>query len=274
MTDNVPANALAMLRKEHPDEIVISPYLATAYYAFNLKGKPFAGNPKLRRALAMAIDRKRIVDSLALGQVPAYGFVPPNVWNYALQHWDWDSLSDEDRVAEARRLYREAGYSGDTPLNLRLLFNSNPVIKQTAIMIAAMWKEALGVHTDLAEEEFRVYLQSRHETTSWEIVREAWNADYNDATSFLNVLRKSAPNNDSGYVNTSFDELLDQAANTANAEIRRGLLQTAERIMLNDYPIVPLYYYVSKRLVKRYVLGVKPNPLDRVESKDLRLLPH
>lgn len=273
MTDNVPANAIVMLRKEHPDEIVISPYLATAYYAFNLKEKPFAGNPKLRKALAMAIDRRRVVDSLALGQTPAYGFVPPNVWNYALQHWDWDSLSDEDRVAEAKKLYKQAGYSTDTPLNLRLLFNSNPVIKQTAIMIAAMWKETLGVNTDLSEEEFRVYLQSRHETTNWEVVREAWNADYNDATSFLNVLRKSAPNNDSGYVNASFEQLLDKAGNTANADIRRELLQTSERIMLSDYPIVPLYYYVSKRLVKPYVLGVKPNPLDRVESKDLSLLP-
>jgi oligopeptide transport system substrate-binding protein len=222
----------------------------------------------------MAIDRRRLVASLALGQTPAFGLVPPGTWNYESQQWDWKSLSDADRTVEAQRLYAEAGFSDSTPLRLRLLFNSSPSIKQTAILVAAMWKQALGVDTILTDEEFRVFLESRHDKHKWDIVRLAWTADYNDASSFLDILRSNSSNNDTGYLNPLFDKFLDEAANTADSSIRRDLLAKAERSMLDDYPVIPLYYFVSKRLVKPYVLGVKPNALDRVASKELSLLPH
>jgi oligopeptide transport system substrate-binding protein len=274
MTDTVPVNAIGSLRKDHPKELVIAPYQATAYYGLNLAAQPFQGNPQLREALAMAIDRPRLVNALALGQIGAYGFVPPGTWNYTSQRWEWEKLGDPDRIAEARRLYKAAGYSRDTPLHLRLLFNSNPAIKQTAIMIAAMWKEELGIDTELIDEEFRVYLQSRHEKNKWEVVRLAWNADYNDASNFLDIFRSNSSNNDTGYANPLFDKLLDDAAKSANSENRRALLENAERLMLADYPALPLYFFVSKRLVKPYLVGVRPNPLDRVPSKALVLLPH
>ncbi len=159
-------------------------------------------------------------------------------------------------------------------LHLRLLFNSNPSIKQTAIMVAAMWKEVLGVETVLTDEEFRVFLQTRHDKQKWDVVRLAWNADYNDASSFLDILRSNSSNNDTGYANPSFDRSLDEAAQAVDPETRRGLLQGAERLMLADYPLIPLYFFVSKRLVKPYVSGVKPNALDRVGSKSLVVLPH
>jgi oligopeptide transport system substrate-binding protein len=232
------------------------------------------GNLKMRKALSMAIDRRRVVASLALGQTPAFGLVPPGTWNYEPQQWNWASFSDADRIVEARRLYAEAGFSANTPLRLRLLFNSSASIKQTAILVAAMWKEALGVDTILTDEEFRVFLESRHDKSKWDVARLAWTANYNDASSFLDILRSNSPNNDTGYSNPLFDKFLDEAANTADSGIRRGLLASAERSMLDDYPLIPLYYFVSKRLVKPYVLGVKPNLLDRVGSKELSVLPH
>jgi oligopeptide transport system substrate-binding protein len=273
ITDTVPANAIASLLRDHASELVIAPYLATAFYELNLKEKPFAGNPKLRKALAMAIDRRRLVDALGLGQVAAYSLVPPRTWNYGVQYWDWYQLNDVDRVAEARRLFVEAGYSTQTPLHLRLLFNSNPVIKQTAVLIAAMWKEELGIETELTDEEFRVFLQSRHDKKRWDVVRLAWTADYNDASSFLEVFRNGSLNNDSGYSNPLFDGLLDEIAKTAEPDKRRALLESAEQIILADYPAVPLYFFVSKRLVKPYVTGVIPNPLDRIGSKALSIIP-
>jgi oligopeptide transport system substrate-binding protein len=274
MTDTVPPNVIAALREERPNELVIAPYLATAYYGLNFAAPPLQGNLKLRKALSMAIDRKRLVTALALGQVGAYGFVPPGTWNYEPQRWEWEKLDDVERIAEARRLYAQAGFSERAPLRLRLLFNSSPSIKQTAIMIAAMWKEELGIDTTLSDEEFRVFLQSRHDRQKWDVVRLAWNADYNDASNFLDIFRVNSSNNDTGYSNPTFDEFLDEAANAANPEIRRGLLESAERLMLADYPVIPLYFFVSKRLVKPYVLGVKPNALDRVGSKALLILPH
>jgi oligopeptide transport system substrate-binding protein len=274
MTDTVPANAIAALRQEHSKELVIAPYLATAYYGLNLAEQPLRTSLKVRKSLSMAIDRQRLVAALALGQTGAYGFVPPGTWNYELQHLDWEKLGDAARIAEAQRLYFEAGYTGAKPLHLRLLFNSNPSIKQTAIMVAAMWKEVLGVETVLADEEFRVFLQSRHDRQKWDVVRLAWNADYNDASNFLDILRSNSSNNDTNYANPSFDRALDEAAQAVDPDIRRGLLEGAERLMLADYPVIPLYFFVSKRLVKPYVSGVRPNALDRVGSKSLVILPH
>ena len=274
MTDTVPPNAIASLREEHPAELVIAPYLATAYYGINFASPPLRGNLNLRKALSMAIDRRQLVTALALGQISAYGFVPPGTWNYEPQRWEWEKLSDVERLAEARRLYAEAGYSAKAPLRLRLLFNSSPSIKQTAIMIAAMWKQELGIETSLSDEEFRVFLQSRHDKKNWDVVRLAWNADYNDASNFLDIFRATSSNNDAGYSNSTFDKFLEEAAHAPNPETRRGLLEGAERLMLADYPVIPLYFFVSKRLVKPYVLGVTPNALDRVGSKGLIMLPH
>ena len=155
-----------------------------------------------------------------------------------------------------------------------MLFNANVAIKQTAILIAAMWKDSLGVETELTEEEYRVFLQSRHDKSRWEVARLGWTADFNDASNFLDTFRKNSPNNDSGYANSTFDALLDEAAHTSYPETRRLMLEAAERVMLNDYPILPLYFFVSKRLVKPYVHGVRPNPLDRLTSKMLSMSTH
>jgi oligopeptide transport system substrate-binding protein len=274
VTNSVPPNAFPRLRDEHSTELVVAPFLATAYYGLNLKIGPTARNGNLRQALAMAIDRNRLVETLGAGQSPAYGFLPPFIWNYEQQTLPWKDLSDEDRIGQARRLYASAGYAIERPLRLRLLFNSNIVIKQTAIIIAAMWKETLGVETELIDEEYRVFLNSRHDRTRWDVARLGWIADFNDASNFLDIFRQNSNNNDEGYADPAFDSLLDEAAITPNPAQRRLLLESAERKMLSDYPIIPLYYFVSKRLVKPYVLGVHPSPLDRVPSKALSLLPH
>ncbi len=270
LTDTVPANALPALRQEHSSELVIAPLLTTAYYGINLANKALA-NAALRQALAMAIDRNRLVESLGFGQVGAYGFVPPGTADYTPQEWSWKSLSDEQRISEARRLYAQAGFSLDKPLHLRVLFNTNEVIQRTAVLIANMWREVLGIEVELTAEEFRVFLQSRHDPTRWDVARLAWNADFNDASNFLDVLRAHSPNNDMSYANPVFDAELDKAAATTDIPQRRATLQAAEQIMLSDYPVIPLYYLVSRRLVKPYLHGVLPNPLNHVPSKGLVL---
>jgi oligopeptide transport system substrate-binding protein len=274
LTDIVPPNAIGWIHSEHPNELVVAPFLATAYFGLNLSAPGLVSNVALRKALAMAVDRKRIAAAQGFGQPAAYGFVPPGTWNYEPQFWDWAALGDSERVAEARRLYLAAGYTLVKPLRLRLLFNANSVIKQTAILVAAMWKETLGVETEFTEEEYRVFLQSRRDKARWDVARLGWTADFNDASNFLDTFRKNSPNNDTGYSNPSYDNLLDQAARILDPGQRRKLLESAERIMLNDYPILPLYFFVSKRLVKPYVHGVQPNPLDRITSKSLSMTSH
>lgn len=268
LTDIVPANALPAIYQERPSELLIAPLQITAYYGINLSNKTLS-NTALRHALAMAIDRKRLVASLGFGQIPAYGFVPPGTANYTPQEWNWKSLSDEERISEARRLYGQAGFSLNKPLRLRVLFNANEVIQRTAVLIAAMWRDVLGIEVELTAEEFRVFLESRHDPTRWDVARLAWSADYNDASNFLDVLRVRSPNNDMGYANPLLDAELDKAATTIDMAKRRESLQSAEQIILSDYPIIPLYYFVSRRLVKPYLHGVVANPLNHVLSKGL-----
>ena len=274
ITDTIPANALPALRAEHSSEVVIAPYSAVAYYGLNMTDPPLAENLKLRQALAMSIDRRRIVESLAVGQVEAFAIVPPGIWNYSAVPLDWGKLPDSERIAEAKRLYTEAGYSPSKTLHLRLLLNSNPSIRQTAILIAAMWKEELGVDTILTEEEFKVFLQSRTNKKRWDVLRLAWNADFNDASNFLDIFRSGSANNDTGYTNPSFDAKLDMAARTSDPAARREILQNAEKLLLEDYAVIPLYFFVSKHLVKLYVMGLKPNPFDRIRSQTLEVAPH
>lgn len=271
LTDTIPPNALSSLQAEHPSEVVIAPYSAVAYYGLNMTAPAFAKNPKLRIALGMAIDRRRIVDALAAGQVEAFGFVPPGIWNYNSAKIEWENLPDSEREAEAKRLYRESGYSIERPLHLQLLFNSNPAIKQTATLVAAMWHEQLGVQTTLTDEEFRVFLESRKDKKRWDVLRLSWDADYNDASNFLDIFRSDSANNDTGYSSTSFDAALNRAANTLDPDARRVLLESAEKLMLSDAPAIPLYFYVSKHLVKPYVLGLTPNSFDRIRSQSLSL---
>jgi len=275
ITQSVPVGALEEVRANRPNELLVAPFLATAYYAINLSSAAFAHNLNLRKSLAMAIDRTALeAKILPFGQKPAYGFVPPGTWNYDPQSWEWQNLPDSERVNEARKLYALAGYSANKPLRVRVLFNSYSSIKQVAIAIASMWKQTLGVETEFIEEEYRVFLESRNDTSKWEMARLGWTADYNDAGNFLDTLRIGSPNNDAKYVRRDYDELLDRAAVTVDPSDRRQLLESAEKMMLSDYPILPIYFYSSKRLIKPYVKGAQANPLNRLYSKYLEIEDH
>ncbi len=223
----------------------------------------------------MAIDRKALESTiLPFGQQPTYGLFPPGTWNYEPQSWEWRSLSDTERTDQARRHDALAGFSTKKPLRIRLLINSNNSITQVAIAIASMWKQTLGVDTELVDEEYRVFLQSRRDTSKWEVARLGWTADYNDASNFLDTLRTGSPNNDARYERREFDELLDRAASSADPENRRRILQEAEKKLLSDYPILPIYFLSTKRLIKSYVKGAKANPLSRLYSKHLVIEDH
>ena len=274
VTHTIPSSALQTLLKERPKEILTAPYLGTVYYSVNMRAAAYAQNHKLRQALAMAIDRRRLQSTiLVFGQTPAYSFVPPGTWNYDQQMWQWDSATDDDRIAQARALYSAAGYSPSKPLHIRCLISDGSAIRAIAIAIASMWKETLGIDTELVSEEYRVFLNSRKDTSRWDVARLSWTADYNDAANFLDVLRSNSSNNDSGYLNSNYDSLLDAAAVTPDAARRKATLEDAERLMLSEYPIIPIYFYSSKRLIKPYVKGAKSNPLNRLYTKYLYIEP-
>ncbi|MDR3419177.1 MAG: peptide ABC transporter substrate-binding protein [Nevskia sp.] len=274
-TYTIPMNQARWLRGLFPGDLHIAPYIGSYWYGYNLRRAPFKDIPKLRQALSMAIDRELIAGKLLQDAVlPAYGLVAPGTAGYTPQRPPWADWPRERRVAEAQRLYAEAGYGAGHPLEVELRYNTSEDHRRIAILIAAMWKQRLGVQTRLVNEEWKVFLQNRRSRAQTEVFRGGWIADYDDAGAFLNILRSFDSQNDEAYANPAYDALLAQAQQEPDAARRRGLLQQAEGLLLADNPILPIYYYESKHLVKPWVGGWRDNPLDIHYSKDLRLLPH
>jgi len=271
----IPMSQARWVRELLGAELHLAPYLGAFWYGYNLTRPPFQSSPGLRQALSLAVDREVIANKLLQGAaLPAYGFVPPGTWNYTPQQPEWAGWSRERRLAEARRLYAAAGYSDAHPLEVELRYNTSEDHRRVAIVIAAMWKQNLGVRTRLVNEEWKVFLQSRRARAVTEVFRGGWIGDYDDAGAFLNILRSFDGKNDEGYASPQYDALLARAQAEADPARRRGLLEQAESLMLGDMPVLPIYYYESKHLVKPWVAGWHDNALDLHYSKDLRVLPH
>jgi len=268
----VPPQQFAWIKEHLPAELRISPQLATYYYGFNLSRPPFKDQPGLKRALSLVIDRERLTTAVTgLGEAPAYGWVPPGVFNYTPQQFDYASLSYEDRVREARELYQAAGYSAEQPLEVEVRYNSGEAHNRIAVAIAAMWKETLGVKTSLYAEEFRALLASIQARTETEIFRSSWIGDFDDAYSFAQLLQSDFGINLTGYSNPRYDALLAEAIGQPDPARRRELLEEAERVMLADHPLLPIYFYVNKHLVKPYVRGWADNVVNIQYSRSLSL---
>jgi oligopeptide transport system substrate-binding protein len=268
----VPPQQFAWIEEHLPGELHVSPQLTVYYYGFNLTQPPFKGQPGLRRALSLVIDRERLTKAVTgLGEAPAYGWVPRGTANYTPQQFDYAGWPYAERVAEARRLYAEAGYSAQRPLQVEIRYNQGEVHGRLAVAIAAMWKEALGVETTLYAEEFRALLQSIQARTDTQVFRSSWVGDYNDAYTFAQLLQTNFGINLTGYSNARYDALLEEATRQPDPARRRALLEEAERLMLADHPVLPLYFYVNKHLVKPYVTGWSDNVMNAQYSKDLDL---
>ena len=269
----VPRGQFDWIRTHLPDQLHVSPQLSTYYYGFNLRRAPFKDQPKLRRALSLVIDREKLTRLvLRVGELPAYGWVPPGVDNYTSQSFDYRELPMDARVAEAQRLYRESGYSRENPLRFELRYNAAEVHTKLALAIASMWKEALGAEVRLTQVEFKSLLQDI-DRGDVEMFRSSWVGDYNDAYTFAQVLKSDFGVNLVHYSSPRYDALLRSAARQQAPLPRSALLEEAERVMLGDHPLLPLYFYVNKHLVKPEVLGWYDNVMNVVYSRDLALAP-
>ena len=274
-TETIPLGETAWIHKNLGGELKISPYLGTYYYGLNLTKPPFKDNRALRAALSMAIDREIITEKISgLGEIPAYGWVPPGIIDYTAQSFEFRSMKRQRRLAEAKRLYRKAGYSENNPLHIELRYNTSENHRKIAVTVAAMWKKALGLTTELVNEEWKVFLKNRKQKQVTQVFRAGWIGDYNDAYTFAELMYSSHGINDVGYQNPHYDQLLAKASLEQQPAKRRLLLEEAERILLSDHPIIPIYFYVSKSLVKPYVSGFVGNVVDHHHTKHLRILDH
>lgn len=272
-TSSVPIPQLDQIRKFIPHQLKTIPTLGVYYYGLNVTRPPLKDSPKLRRALSMAIDRKIITEKITRGdEIPAFGWVPTVVSNYTGAHMDFADWPREKRLAQAKRLYREAGYSKDKPLHLEIRYNTSEAHKKVAAVIANMWHVNLGVDTQLINEEWKVFLQNVRAKQVTEVYRGGWIADYDDPYSFLQLMYSKFGLNGTGYNSPAYDKLLDQAAVLPEGKQRQGLMRQAESLLLKDQPVIPVYFYTSKVLLKPYVKGFVGNVLGHYYSKDIRIV--
>ena len=275
ITGSIPANQLDWIKKHLPGELHIAPTLGTYYYGFNLTRPPFKDNLKLRQALSMAVDREILTEKISrAGEIPAYGWVPPGVSNYTSQVLDYAEMTKAERIKKAKQLYQEAGYNQGNPLTVEIRYNTSEGHKKMAIAIAAMWKKNLGIRARLINEEWKVFLENRKQKKLTEAFRGGWIGDYNDAFTFAELMQSDHGINDSGYNNPEYDKLLQQAAHESDLDKRRLIMEEAERMLLKDHAIMPLYFYVTKHLIKPYVKGYQPNILDHTYTKNLWIVKH
>lgn len=272
ISNTIPPDRVKQMRNSIPDEVRISPSLALYYLAFDLTEAPF-NNAALREALSMAVDRNQLVSLIGRGEQPAYGIVPPGVANHVQAEYAWRNADPADRIAQARILYAAAGYNRETPLSIKLTYDVGDIHERVALAVSSMWFDALGVQVVLDKKEWKFFLDSREDRPSWQIMRFSWFGDYNDPMTFAEIFRSDSPQNLAKYESTQFDDILNRAASELDPSIRLSLMTKAEATLLLDHPIIPLYFYVSKHLVKPNIIGFEDNVLDRHPSKYLSLAP-
>ncbi|EHT10854.1 TPA: oligopeptide ABC transporter substrate-binding protein OppA [Raoultella ornithinolytica] len=269
----VPINQFAQLKKTMGDQLNVSPQLATYYYEFNTTRPPF-NDPRVRLALNMALDKDIIAEKvLGQGQRPAWLISQPDIGGVKLQNPEYASWPREKRIAEAKKLLSEAGYSDNHPLVFNLLYNTSESHQRVAIAASSMWKKNLGVEAKLQNQEWKTMLDTMH-THNFDAVRYAWIADYDDAATFLNNFRTGDSENTSQYSNPAYDEALKNAAKASDGVTRGKYYQQAEDLLAKDVPAVPVYHYVRTHLVKPWVGGFTPDKLGYYFTKDMYIKKH
>lgn len=271
---NLPISMLDIIREEIPGQLHVEPTLGVYYYGLNLTKPPFENAPRLRRALSLSIDRQIIVDKITRGgELPAYAWVPDVVDDYSGAEFVYADWSREKRHRRARELYQAAGYSEQNPLTVEIRYNSSEAHRKIATVIASMWRRNLGVQVNLVNEEWKVFLQHIEGMQVTEVYRAGWIGDYNDPYTFLEIMESDAGLNGTGYSNPKYDALLEQASRTPAGTERQRLLREAEAILLADTPVIPIYFYVSRRLIKPYVKGFVGNAMGHYYSRDIHVVP-
>lgn len=269
LTFSIPLPDLDRISQKFKGEIQISPTLGTTYLALNLSEAPLKDDLKIREALSIALDRDQIAKNVMGGVMPAYSLVANGTTGYDPPKYDWVGWSRDRQLAYARSLYTQSGYSNNNPLHLRLYFSNGESIQRVMIAVAGSWKQNLGVISELTNDEFRVFLVGRKDRTRWDAARLKWDADYDDPSSFLDIFANGSNQNDPEYNSSAFNNLIVQARLEPQPSKRMTLLHSAEQVLMNDYPVIPIYFTRGRRLVKPFVGGAKINPMNRIYSKNL-----
>ncbi len=251
-------DVIEKLNADKNPELTMGTELSTYYYVLNTEVKPF-NNVKVRKALGMAIDRNIIVTNVTKGgQVPAYTLTPPGVIDEQGNDFtaSLGELFTEDFDA-ARKLLAEGLAEEGMDINswnFKLLYNTNDTHKKVAEAIQSMWSTNLGVNCNLENAEFQTVLD-RRTAGDFEVVRAGWVGDYVDPMTFLELFTTTSEFNDGSWVSKEYDALIESALYNQDTKARMQDLKDAEKILMDEMPIIPIYYYGKQ-------IAQKPNLVD------------
>jgi oligopeptide transport system substrate-binding protein len=268
----LPPGTYEEAKKKYPKDVRNSPMLALRYYDFQTQSPSFK-DVRVRKALSMVIDRDILAEKItADGQSPLYGLIVKGMEGAEMTEYEWAKWPMARKVEEAKKLLAEAGVKPGT--TYRFSYNTSEYHKRMAIFAQSQWKTKLGINIELEAMEFKVLLKKRHDG-AYEIARDGFVADYNDATNFLALVRCDSDQNNNFHCNRKAEEIINQAEQSDEPARRKQLLTQAAKMIMDDYPIIPLLQYSSPRLVRWYVGGYSlENAQDRFRSKDLYIIKH
>jgi oligopeptide transport system substrate-binding protein len=263
MTNTLPVAKIDVYRKEHPELLRIDPYLGIYFFRCNV-ARPPLNDKRVRRALALAIDRESLVKNVTRGdQIPAYGICYPGTAGYTPRARLQGSLD------EAKRLLAEAGFpEGRGMPTIELLYNTSENHRTIAEAIQQMWRKNLGVNISLLNQEWKVYLDMQH-SKNFTLQRGGWIADYLDPHVFYEIWETNNGNNDTNWGNAEYDKLLHRALAAKDDTERYEIYQQMEAILVDELPVLPIYYYTSIRAFNPKVKGYYPTLLDNHPYKHI-----
>jgi oligopeptide transport system substrate-binding protein len=264
--------AYTALKAQYPNDMHNGLLLGIRYYSLN-NVDPLLKDIRVRKALSMVIDRDILASKVtADGQAPLYGLAVKGLAAISQTRYDWADWPMDKRVAEARKLLAEAGVKPGT--HLKFTYNNSDYHKKMAIFAASEWKTKLGLETDMDSLEFKVLIRKRHDG-DYQIGRNGWIATFNDATIFLTLVQCGSESNDNKNCNKKADELIAQGNLQTDPAKREALLTQAAKLVMDDYPMIPLLQYSVPRLIKPWIGGYDDaNGTDRYRSKDFYILKH
>lgn len=259
-----PPSALMETLRER-DDFRSAPMLSLYFYRINTTREPL-NDPRIRRAIAMAIDRKQIVEQVTkAGQVPAFSLVPPGIAGYK------PPPGLEPDIDQAKELLAEAGYPNGRGIpKVTILYNTSEGHRAIAEVIQQQLQNSLNIKLELQNMEWGSFLDKTNQI-DYDIARAGWIADYADPNTFLDLWVTGGPQNSTGWSNPVFDGLIQQAAAETDAATRMEMLAEAEAIWIEEMPVIPVYFYVSVNLVKSRVEGFFPSPQDLHPFQLLRI---
>ena len=265
----VPSGQYPRLKVKYPDEAISFPRLCTYYMTFNVSpsGPEAFKDARVRQALSYALDRSVVTDKILQGgQIQAFTFTPGATAGFEVPEVAFGQMSQDQRNVNAKLLMAAAGYGPDNPLKFEYMYNTSEGHKKVAIAAQQMWKETLGAEVTLANQEWKTFLKTRG-GQNFDVARGGWCGDYNEASTFLDLMTTPSGYNDGKFSNAEVDELMTSARTMSDATSN---YTRVEEIMANEMPIIPVYHYTGVFMLRNNLKGWPFNNVEQnVYSRDL-----